>query len=83
MAERFRSYVQGVRDTAREIGDEIPQGMEEGDSPSVDEDAGELDVQEYMRGQITALVEHIKKTDAANTRIANDVNCRANGIVPD
>ena len=83
MAEKFRSYVQGIRDTARELGDEIPQGMEEGDSPSVNEDAGELDLLEYIRGQITGLIEHVKRTDRASARIANDVSCRANGIIPD
>lgn len=83
MSEKFRSYVQGVRDTASEIGDDIPDGMHEGDYQSVSEDAGDLDLVEYMRGQITALVDHIKRTDAINRSVANDVSCRANGIIPD
>jgi hypothetical protein len=79
MTNKFRSYVQGLRKTALELGDKVPPGMEEGDEPSV----GESDMLEYMRGQIVSLVAHVKRKDAANARIANDVSCRANGIIPD
>jgi len=83
MKEKFRSYVQGIRDTARELGDEVPAGMEEGDEAPVNEDAGELDGFEYLRGQVAALLSHAKGADKANAKIANDVSCRANGITPD
>jgi hypothetical protein len=66
MGTKYKSYIQGLRETAIELGDKVPDGMLEGDEPPVDETA--LDLMEYMRGQITALLAHIKSSDAANHR---------------
>ena len=79
MADKIRSYEQGIRDTLKELGIYVHVAHK----PDVDEDAGELDVLEYQRGQIRALADHIKRSDAAAQRVAHEVSCRANGIIPD
>lgn len=72
MSQKFRSYVQGIRNAARELGDEVPSGMEEGDESPINEDAGELDGFEYLRGQVAALLSHATRADKVNSKIAND-----------
>ena len=63
MSEKFQSYTQGYRDTCIELGDDAPDGYQLGDSPDVSEEA--LVLEEYLRGQVAALISHIKQKDAA------------------
>ena len=58
--QSWRSFVQGVRETAVELGDPVPDGMEEGDVAPADEDRGELDRHEYLRGQVRAIIGHLR-----------------------
>ena len=60
----YRSYIKGVRDACRELGDPVPNGYEEGDSPLVSEEG--LDLREYLRGQVVAIIDHIKRANRAH-----------------
>lgn len=88
MGTRFDSYVQGFREAAQQVGVAVPPGMEAGDSPDVEKDS--LDRLEYMRGQVSAMLQavcnqsrEIASLKAGVSQAANVASCLANGIKPD
>jgi len=66
MSVKYESYVQGIRETAQEIGDTVPLACKL--VPQVAEQF--LDTQEYMRGQVCAIIEHLR-----NVKIAKAEDC--------
>ncbi len=54
----YDSFVQGRREASLELGDPVPSGYEERFCPEVDEE--HLDLTEFLRGQVQAIIDHIK-----------------------
>jgi len=72
------SYTAGVADAAQALGLQY-----DGDVERPDEDAGELDMTEYMRGQINMILECLAQERKARKSTANAISCMLNGIKPD
>jgi len=62
MLKRFESYQAGVLDTCRALGVDAPDGMNDGDFDYPKEDDGELDMTEYLRGQMHIVIEYLKNS---------------------
>lgn len=55
---KYGSYIQGLRETLEELGQEVPEECTEENCPSIAEQY--LDTIEYMRGQLRATIKVLK-----------------------